>query len=145
MLSEGHAFAGVWLQPQEFSQLVTEDVSAVRKRVDLKEMVVFETTLATRAHPPSFTQASDEALKYLNEDVFTQPLIRVARGCRKFGHWLWVSLALKDSLMLRRLFLMGLRTLPLSLMLTLILKQLAKKKLGPACTMATKTSGLNHP
>jgi hypothetical protein len=70
MLSEGHAFAGVWLQPQEFSQLVTEDVSAVRKRVDLKEMVVFETTLATRAHPPSFTQASDEALKYLNEDVF---------------------------------------------------------------------------
>lgn len=70
MLSEGHAFAGVWLQPQEFSQLVTDDVSAVRKRVDLKEMVVFETTLATRAHPPSFTQASDEALKHLNEDVF---------------------------------------------------------------------------
>lgn len=70
MLSEGHAFAGVWLQPQEFAQLVTEDVSAVRKRVDLKEMVVFETTLATRAHPPSFTQASDEALKHLNEDVF---------------------------------------------------------------------------
>lgn len=70
MLSEGHAFAGVWLQPQEFSQLVTEDVSAVRKRVDLKEMVVFETTLATRANPPSFTQASDEALKHLNEDVF---------------------------------------------------------------------------
>jgi hypothetical protein len=52
MLSEGHAFAGVWLQPQEFSQLVTEDVSAVRKRVDLKEMVVFETT--RDQSPPAF-------------------------------------------------------------------------------------------
>ncbi|WP_234014718.1 MULTISPECIES: hypothetical protein, partial [Cronobacter] len=34
LLSEGHAFAGLWLQPQEFAQLVTEDVSSVRKRVD---------------------------------------------------------------------------------------------------------------
>ncbi|EME1983902.1 hypothetical protein VWW30_004292, partial [Cronobacter sakazakii] len=40
LLSEGHAFAGLWLQPQEFAQLVTEDVSSVRKRVDLKEMMV---------------------------------------------------------------------------------------------------------
>ncbi|WP_149330354.1 DUF3320 domain-containing protein [Citrobacter braakii] len=69
-LSEGHAFAGLWLQPQEFAQLVTEDVSAVRKRVDLKEMVVFETTLVTKAHPPSFTQASEEALKHLTEEEF---------------------------------------------------------------------------
>ncbi|HDS5590178.1 TPA: DUF3320 domain-containing protein [Enterobacter hormaechei subsp. xiangfangensis] len=69
-LSEGHAFAGLWLQPQEFAQLVTEDVSSVRKRVDLKEMVVFETTLVTKAHPPSFTQASEEALKHLTEEEF---------------------------------------------------------------------------
>lgn len=69
-LSEGHAFAGLWLQPQEFAQLVTEDVSAVRKRVDLKEMVVFETTLVTKAHPPSFTQACEEALKHLTEEEF---------------------------------------------------------------------------
>lgn len=70
LLTEGHAFAGVWLQPQEFAQLVTEDVSAVRKRIDLKEMVVFETTLATKAHPASFTQASDEALQHLTEKNF---------------------------------------------------------------------------
>lgn len=69
-LSEGHAFAGLWLQPQEFAQLVTEDVSSVRKRVDLKEMVVFETTLVTKAHPPSFTQACEEALKHLTEEEF---------------------------------------------------------------------------
>lgn len=69
-LSEGHAFAGFWLQPQEFAQLVTDDVSSVRKRVDLKEMVVFETTLVTTAHPPSFTQAFEEALKHLTEEEF---------------------------------------------------------------------------
>lgn len=69
-LCEGHAFAGVWLQPQEFAQLVTEDVSSVRKRIDLKEMVVFETTLVTKAHPPSFTQACEDALKHLTEEEF---------------------------------------------------------------------------
>lgn len=70
ILSEGHAFAGFWLQPQEFAQLVTDDVSSVRKRVDLKEMVVFETTLVTKAQPPSFTQAFEEALKHLTEEEF---------------------------------------------------------------------------
>ncbi|WP_038911224.1 DUF3320 domain-containing protein [Dickeya dadantii] len=69
-LTEGHAFVGLWLQPQEFAQLVTEDVSAVRKRIDLKEMVVFETTLATQAYPASFTQASVEALQHLTEKKF---------------------------------------------------------------------------
>lgn len=69
-LSKGHAFAGFWLQPQEFAQLVTEDVSAVRKRVDLKEMAVFETTLVTQAYPPSFSQASETALKHLTEEEF---------------------------------------------------------------------------
>lgn len=69
-LCEGHAFAGFWLQPQEFSQLVTEDVSSVRKRIDLQEMVVFETTLVTQAYPPSFSQAVEGALKHLTEDVF---------------------------------------------------------------------------
>ncbi|KIS44347.1 DUF3320 domain-containing protein [Kosakonia radicincitans] len=79
-LTEGHAFAGLWLQPQEFAQLVTEDVSAVRKRIDLKEMVVFETTLATKAHPASFTQACEEALQHLTEKNFSAAIdVRRAR------------------------------------------------------------------
>jgi very-short-patch-repair endonuclease len=78
LLSEGHAFAGFWLQPQEFAQLVTEDVSSVRKRIDLKEIVVFETTLVTKAHPPSFTQSFEEALKHLTEEEF-----HVAIDCRR--------------------------------------------------------------
>lgn len=70
LMTKGHAFAGVWLQPQEFSQLLTDEASAVRKRLDLKEMVVFETTLATQAHPPSFSQAVAAAERQLDDEQF---------------------------------------------------------------------------
>ena len=70
LMTKGHAFAGVWLQPQEFSQLLTDEASAVRKRLDLKEMLVFETTLATQAHPPSFSQAVAAAERQLDDEQF---------------------------------------------------------------------------
>lgn len=70
IMTKGHAFAGVWLQPQEFSQLLTDEASAVRKRLDLKEMVVFETTLATQAPAPSFSQAVAAAERQLDDEQF---------------------------------------------------------------------------
>ncbi|WP_122456453.1 DUF3320 domain-containing protein [Pseudomonas viridiflava] len=70
VMTKGHAFAGVWLQPQEFSQLLTDEASAVRKRLDLKEMVVFETTLATQAPAPSFSQAVAAAERQLDDEQF---------------------------------------------------------------------------
>src|SRR3546814_7620226 len=36
VFTEGHAFAGVWLQPEEFSTTVVDDVTALRKRLDRK-------------------------------------------------------------------------------------------------------------
>lgn len=70
IMTKGHAFAGVWLQPQEFSQLLTDEASAVRKRLDLKEMVVFETTLATQAPAPGFSQAVAAAERQLDDEQF---------------------------------------------------------------------------
>jgi very-short-patch-repair endonuclease len=70
LLTKGHAFAGVWLQPQEFSQLITDEASAVRKRIDLKEALVFETTLATQFPVPSFSQAISTAERQVNDDDF---------------------------------------------------------------------------
>lgn len=70
IMTKGHAFAGVWLQPQEFAQLLTDEASAVRKRLDLKEMVVFETTLATQAPAPSFSQAVAAAQRQLDDEQF---------------------------------------------------------------------------
>lgn len=49
-LTKGHALVGVWLQPQEFASLVTDDAAALRKRADLNELLVFETTLVTQAY-----------------------------------------------------------------------------------------------
>src|SRR5690606_39202921 len=67
ILTKGHAFAGVWLQPQEFSALITEDAATVRKRVDLDELLIFETTLVTQAPAPSFTHAIDRARQQISE------------------------------------------------------------------------------
>ena len=52
ILTPGHAFAGLWLQPVEFATLLTDEAAALRRRIDLSELIVFETTLATHASPP---------------------------------------------------------------------------------------------
>lgn len=80
VLTQGHAFVGVWLQPQEFSQLITEDAAALRKRIALKELVTFETTLATQAPAPGFSHAVEHAQRQVNDDDFIMALdIRRAR------------------------------------------------------------------
>lgn len=76
VLVEGHAFVGVWLakstldsdgEPVEciFSDLLTEDLSLLNKLVDLSEIILFETTLVTRAKVPSFSTAIDESRQRL--------------------------------------------------------------------------------
>ena len=70
VMTRGHAFAGVWLQPQEFSQLLTDEAAAVRKRLDLNELLVFETTLATQFPVPGFSQAVAAAERQLDDDQF---------------------------------------------------------------------------
>lgn len=83
VLTKGHAFSAVWLQPQEFSALITDEAASLRKRVDLQELVVFETTLVTQAHPPGFSLAIDEGRRQIAEgrdDGFVMALdVRRAR------------------------------------------------------------------
>ena len=69
VLVKDHAFAGVWLQPQRSSALLTEDASELRKALALKEMVVFETTLATGAAPAGFARAMAEAERLLHTEL----------------------------------------------------------------------------
>lgn len=73
VFTKGHAFAGVWLKPEEFSTTVVDDVTALRKRVKLKELVLFETTLVTQRPAPSFSFASQHAAPQIaeeNEEAF---------------------------------------------------------------------------
>jgi very-short-patch-repair endonuclease len=62
-----HAFVGVWLQPSEFSSLITDEAAALRRRFTLDELIVFETTLVTQANPPSFSQAITAGYAHLDE------------------------------------------------------------------------------
>ncbi len=68
VFTKGHAFAGVWLRQEEFSSVVVDDVTAIRKRVKLKELVLFETTLITQRPAPSFTYATENATARISED-----------------------------------------------------------------------------
>jgi len=80
ILIKDHAFVGLWLQPQEFSQLITDEAAAVRKRVELKELLVFETTMSTHSPSPGFSVAIDQAQRQLGDDVFLMTVdIRRAR------------------------------------------------------------------
>jgi very-short-patch-repair endonuclease len=58
VFTKGHAFAGVWLRAEEFSNTVVDDVTALRKRIKLQELVLFETTLVTQQPAPGFSYAS---------------------------------------------------------------------------------------
>lgn len=68
VFTRGHAFVGVWLRSEEFTSAVVDDVTALRKRLKLQELLVFETTLAAQGKPVSFTQALANATKQLSEE-----------------------------------------------------------------------------
>lgn len=84
IITAGHAFVGVWLEDETFSDVATDDLLRLRKRVELGQITLFETTLLTNEPAISFEQAVKEALKHLeNETSFRCVLdIHRARKCR---------------------------------------------------------------
>lgn len=67
VFTEGHAFAGVWLQAEEFSTTVVDDVTALRKRLRLNELVLFETTLITQRPTVPFSYATSRGAQQVDE------------------------------------------------------------------------------
>lgn len=70
LIKEAHAWVGVWLHQACFSDPLTDDVQAVRKRVDSGEFLVFETTGVAQhhAHRPSLRVAMEQGLAHLKEE-----------------------------------------------------------------------------
>jgi len=68
VFTKGHAFAGVWLKNEEFSTAVVDDITTLRKRVKLKELVVFETTLLSQRPCPSLKHAIAQGEKQISEE-----------------------------------------------------------------------------
>ena len=67
VFTRGHAYAGAWLKQEEFATTVVDDVTALRKRVRLKELVLFETTLVAQHPVPPFSYAVERADQQLAE------------------------------------------------------------------------------
>lgn len=81
VVTHGHAFAGLWLKAEDFSTAVVDDVSALRKRVQLKEMALFETTLATHRPLPAFSRAVERgAQQIMVEDDSFELAVDVRRA-----------------------------------------------------------------
>lgn len=67
VFTKGHAFCGVWLKEEEFSTVVVDDVTALRKRTRLNELLLFETTLVTNQPRGTFSSAIQVANRKVSE------------------------------------------------------------------------------
>jgi very-short-patch-repair endonuclease len=70
VFTKGHAFAGCWLNDETYSMAIVDDVTALRKRVHLQELLLFETTLAAQQKDgvPSFSWACERGTANIPED-----------------------------------------------------------------------------
>jgi len=84
VLTEGHALAGAWLQPQTLPALTVDDPMEIRKAIANDELIVFEATMATGDHALPLSRAIAEGKRQLDEQHeagFIYALdIRRARG-----------------------------------------------------------------
>ena len=67
-LGKEHAFVGAWLIDERFPVLTNDDPMELRKRVDARDMVLFESTLVTNAAPVTFEQAKQYARELISEE-----------------------------------------------------------------------------
>lgn len=57
VLTEGHAFVGLWLGREDFAAATIDDMQVLRKRRDLEELIFIETTLLTEVPAGRFGDA----------------------------------------------------------------------------------------
>ena len=65
IFTQGHAFCGLWLKAEEFTTVVVDDIAAIRKRLTLNELVLFETTLVTKRPCPGFKRAVEIGARHV--------------------------------------------------------------------------------
>lgn len=70
----GHAFAGCWLVDESLPVVALDDPAALRNRIQLGELIVFETTLATQRPVTTLRTAMNVAEQELAEDG-SRPLL----------------------------------------------------------------------
>ncbi|NEU14500.1 DUF3320 domain-containing protein [Methylobacterium sp. BTF04] len=69
VLTQGHACIGLWLGDTCLPQAVGDDAQALRKRRDLDDLILIETTLLTQAPPARFGAALAAGARHIDEDA----------------------------------------------------------------------------
>lgn len=67
-LGKEHAFVGVWLIDERLPVLTNDDPMDLRKRVDAKDIILFESTLVTNSTPVTFEETARFARELISED-----------------------------------------------------------------------------
>ena len=85
-LPKEHALAGVWLQPEDLASITIDEAETLRKRIDLRELVLIETTCVTSHPATSFSKAltaANDSIRPSADDTFAAAVdIRRARAHR---------------------------------------------------------------
>ena len=82
VLTHGHAFVGTWLIEECFADAATDEPLRLRKRIDLSEIIVFESTLMATIPKATFNQAMELARDKLADIDAFEAVIDVKR-CRR--------------------------------------------------------------
>jgi very-short-patch-repair endonuclease len=80
IITAGHAFVGVWLEDETFADVATDDLLRLRKRVELGQIALFETTLLTNDPAVPFEQAVKEASKHLEDETSFRYVLDIRRA-----------------------------------------------------------------
>lgn len=82
VVTEGHAFAGVWLDERSFATPTVYDGVDLRKHVDSNHVRVFETTTTVAPNPLAFVKAVETGRRALDDDDKFRFVVDVARARR---------------------------------------------------------------
>lgn len=80
LMHEGHSYAGCWLVEESFAEPVCDDLQTIRKRVELEEIVVFETTRCCAGNSGNFSHAVAAAQPHLKKDAIFECAIGIYRS-----------------------------------------------------------------
>ena len=97
-ITEGHAFCGVWMDDECFADTITDDVLPLRKRVELGEVFVFETTCIASDMPVPFSQAVDMGKHHLVDTGSFRCIIDICRARKSRIRPLPIRLGRMDDL-----------------------------------------------
>jgi hypothetical protein len=86
VLTAGHAFVGVWLQDEDFTTAAVDDMQLLRKRRDLQDLILVETTLLTHNPPATFKVATAQGSVQVEDEAPAALEVAIdVRRCRRRG------------------------------------------------------------